>query len=341
MALSALALTADAVADGLQAHFGNTVHVAVDTPMAASEKAKGLPNQHLLNLFFYRISHSGFHAGLTSNDPLFLRLHCLVTPFPGKFETTDYPEMRMLGRAIQFLHGQTLFAQPLVNEGADATRYSLECTLLQPNMEEINHIWTTQGSELAYRLSAVYEFSLVPVEPAVRRPPGPPVRTAILDLTPTSRVPEPFDFGGETFGVALAKRTDANKPAPPRKPTRLPIALLRDGGRLTTSASILPAARKVEMALAGSPGAIAAFQLEFSAADGTAAGSPVVKLETIQAALLDDARAKVTLGFTKPNNSTRLSIRTFPTKLVDGENEIDAEAPFSPALVVALDGAGP
>ena len=33
-----------------------------------------------------------------------------------------------------------------------------------PTMEEINHTWTTQGGELAYRLSASYELALIPIE---------------------------------------------------------------------------------------------------------------------------------------------------------------------------------
>ena len=36
-------------------------------------------------------------------------------------------------------------------------------------MEELNHIWTTQGGELAYRLSAAYEFALIPIEPLEQR----------------------------------------------------------------------------------------------------------------------------------------------------------------------------
>lgn len=47
-------------------------------------------------------------------------------------------------------------------------RYALQVVMQPLEMEEINHIWTTQG-DLVYRPSLSYEFALVPVMPA-----GPP-----------------------------------------------------------------------------------------------------------------------------------------------------------------------
>ena len=85
---SALSLATNGVVDAILAHFlENNIDAQVtnDIPGRAKELAKvGKP---LINLFFYRILPSGFHAATGSNDPLMIRLHCLVTPF-----SEDTPE---------------------------------------------------------------------------------------------------------------------------------------------------------------------------------------------------------------------------------------------------------
>jgi hypothetical protein len=339
---SPLAIAADGIADALQKFFnaaGNNVLVAVDTPLATNERAKGANNSHFINLFFYRVGPSGFHAAQTNHDPLFLRLQCLVTPFPGKFDNTanapPHPDLRILGEAIRFFNNPKML--PLLkNQGADGTAYRLECTLQHPNMEEINHIWTTQGSDLAYRLSAVYEFSLIPIDPLKRVAPAPPVRAATLDVLPSAIPPPATTFGPEIRGIAL-RGTDGNPP-----PTAwLPIAMLRDGTRLTNIRSVAPATNAVELALAGLPGALAAIDLDFQKADGTSAGASARSFQTIAAALLDDDAAALSLPLNKPNDTARLTIRTRPGKVVSGNNTVEANAPFTHTLMVSFDGAGP
>ncbi|MHC2284120.1 hypothetical protein ACVME8_010790 [Bradyrhizobium diazoefficiens] len=340
---SPLAIAADGIAEALQNFFnaaGNNVLVAVDTPLATNEKAKGANNSHFVNLFFYRVGPSGFHAAQTNHDPLFLRLQCLVTPFPGKFDNAanaePHPDLRILGEAIRFFNNQQLFPQPLKNPGAEGTAYRLECTLQHPNMEEINHIWTTQGSDLAYRLSAVYEFSLIPMDPLKRVAPAPPVRAATLDVRPSAVPPDATTFGAEIRGIPI-KGEDGNPP-----PTRwLPIVMLRDGPRLTNIASVAPAANAVDLALAGLPGELAAIDLDFQKADGTPAGASARSFKTIAAALLDDEAAALSLPLNKPNDTARLTIRTRPGKVVGGNNTVEANAPFTHTLTVSFDGAHP
>ena len=335
---SPLAIAADGIAEALQDFFnasGNGVLVSVDTPLAANEKAKGANDNHFINLFFYRIAHSGFHASQTNHQPLFLRVQCLVTPFPGKFDNAvnaePHPDLRILGEAIRFFHNQQLFPAALKNPGPDGTEYKLECTLLQPNMEEINHIWTTQGSDLAYRLSAVYEFSLIPMEPLTRLPPPPNVRTVTLDLYSGGIPPDLTTFGAELRAIALMGE-DGNAP-----PTSwLPIIMLRDGARLTNILSVPLATNALDLALAGLPGALAVIDIDFLKADGTPSGASGRAFRSIKSALLDNASAAFSLPFNKPNNTASLRLRARPGKVVGGNNQVEANAPFTHMLTVSF-----
>ncbi|WP_020180055.1 Pvc16 family protein [Methylopila sp. M107] len=332
---SPLAIAADGVADALQTFFADTVLVSVDTPFAAAEKAKA-SSKHFINLFFYRVAHSGFHAAQSNRQPLFLRVQCLVTPFPGKFENGEsaepYPDLRILGEAIRFFHNQNVTdPKPLKNSGGAQTEYALECTLLQPNMEELNHIWTTQGSELAYRLSAVYEFSLIPIEPITVAAEPPKVRAATIDISPTSLVPGATTFGAETRAIALRGVDDA---APPTN--WLPVVMLREGARLTNAITVAPAANAIDLALAGLPGGLAALDLAFQDETGAAIGAAATTFETIDAALLDDEAAALSLPVTKPASARTLRIRARPGRVSGGANQVEPNAPFSHSLTVTF-----
>ena len=182
---SALSIAASGVADAIDAHFrrnGAVVHVFADAPAISAKRAA--PDTHVINLFFYRISPSGFHAGQTSNEPLMLRLHCLVTPFckdapaenGGDVMPAGDAELRILGEVVRLFHEHPIIG-PLAGGPAEgATRYALQAILRAPEMEEINHVWTTQGNDLPYRASAAYEFALAAVDPATPPAPLQPVR---------------------------------------------------------------------------------------------------------------------------------------------------------------------
>ena len=127
------------------------------------------------------VAPSAHQAGHGVGDPLMLRLFCLVTAFSAKTLAAgdDLRDIKLLGETIRFLHDDPVLPRAAAflppTPTPDDTLYRLQTILLAPNMEEINHIWTTQGGDLPYRLSAAYEFALVPVEPRVHRVPGPPV----------------------------------------------------------------------------------------------------------------------------------------------------------------------
>jgi hypothetical protein len=205
---SALSIAANGVADAIDAHFrrnGAVVHVFADTPAASAKRAAA--DAHIINLFFYRISPSGFHAAQTANDPLMLRLHCLVTPFcrdgPAENDGDVLPageaELRLLGEVVRLFHEHPIVGPLAASGAASAARYALQAVLRAPDMEEINHVWTTQGNDLPYRASAAYEFALAAVDPAVFVEPAPPVRGFRGEIDPhMGRASGPV---GETMGL--------------------------------------------------------------------------------------------------------------------------------------------
>lgn len=182
---SALSIAASGVADAIDAHFrrnGAIVHVFADAPAVSAKRAA--PDTHVINLFFYHISPSGFHAAQTSNDPLMLRLHCLITPFckdapaenGGDVMPAGDAELRILGEVVRLFHEHPLIGPLAAGPAGGGTRYALQAILRAPEMEEINHVWTTQGTDLPYRASAAYEFALAAVDPATPPAPLQPVR---------------------------------------------------------------------------------------------------------------------------------------------------------------------
>jgi hypothetical protein len=185
---SALSVAANAVVHSIDTHFrknGAPVHVFADTPANSAKRAA--PDLHVINLFFYRIAASGFHAAQGAQDPLMMRLNCLVTPFCKDISdeetliTSGEAELRILGEVVRLFHEHPVLG-PLSGTTADGTRYTLQAVMTSPEMEEINHVWTTQGNDLPYRASAVYEFAVVPVDPVVARPPVPPVAAFSRDV---------------------------------------------------------------------------------------------------------------------------------------------------------------
>ncbi|MEE8295774.1 MAG: Pvc16 family protein [Sphingomonadales bacterium] len=174
---STLFLATDGVRSKIADHFGADARVIVDMPSRAEEMI--LDGTPIINLFFYRILPSGFHAASGSKDPLMLRLHCLITPFSkdsseqitkddlNNTNPAGEINLQILGRVIAFFHENPVIGPlPPADQNPDGTIYTLETILRAPDMEEINHVWMTQGSDLPYRTSAAYEFSLIPIDPA-------------------------------------------------------------------------------------------------------------------------------------------------------------------------------
>lgn len=123
--VSSLSVAVRGIAAFLQGRFGATlepVTVSLLSPEAVRRNAE-TSDTHIVNLFFYRLSPSGFHAGATAEEPSFLRLHALLTPFVG---TPEDPQediaFRILGLAIRYLSEQPVE----IGAGVGAEPFDLE-----------------------------------------------------------------------------------------------------------------------------------------------------------------------------------------------------------------------
>jgi hypothetical protein len=144
----------------------NNITVLVGSPGTVDTAS----NEHQVNLFFYRFEPSGFQAAAHPNDVWRLRLFCLITPF-GVDETENGTtigagenELRMMGEIIRLFHEVPILA-PLDVQDETVRMQAIYMPLTD---EQLNQIWSTQG-DMAYRPSAVYEFSLAPIVPSERR----------------------------------------------------------------------------------------------------------------------------------------------------------------------------
>lgn len=322
---SSLSVAIQGIADFLDGQFGEDVVVSVDTPQRAQEQAKA-QSSDVLNIFVYRLSPSGFHAAAGAADPFFVRAHALLTAFPrGQGDVAADIDLRVLGHAIRVLQSIPVIpvvlpgaasAEPGDFRGGRTTPYRIQAVMQAPGMEEINHIWTTQGAELAYRLSAGYEFALIPIEPLVHAEPGPPVRAGVYEVTPYAppRAGERVfrTLGEEPAGRALA---DAEAGPPPEAPPVdwVPLALLAEGGALANARSVPAGTASVDVALAGPVGARVSFAVDWTRAGGAAAAQ-AAQARTIGHHRLDDPAALVSLALQDAAAGDRALITARPAR---------------------------
>ncbi|MBN4077029.1 DUF4255 domain-containing protein [Mariprofundus ferrooxydans] len=106
-----------------------------------------------VNLFFYRFEPFEFDADILSGETGWLRVHCLVTPVAKKIEDHGGTSGDPVSEGEQDLSGQ---------------KFHFQAVFESLTIESINQIWSTQGSEVAYRPSVGYEFTLAPVVPRVK-----------------------------------------------------------------------------------------------------------------------------------------------------------------------------
>jgi hypothetical protein len=229
---SSLSVAIQGFADFLDGTFDNDVVVTVDSPQKAGKPGDN-NSKHTLNIFPYRIAPSGVHPDAGKKDPFFIRAYVLLTAFPASAgnAATD-ADLQVLGHALRALQSNpeipVTLPTPIPNNAPASDfrhgpflSYRLQAILQAPTMEEMNHIWTTQGSELGYRLSVAYELALIPIEPLEHATVAQPVQT------------------GEVVVSA--------------SPQPLPFIMFIEGGRLFNDRTI-PPGPKVTLALAGDPG---------------------------------------------------------------------------------------
>ena len=194
---SSLSVAIQAVADFLAARMADDVVVTVDAPQRAQKQAED-GSAHVLNVFVYRLAPSGFHAATGDGEPTFIRASLLITAFPaGQGGPPPDSDLRVLGQAMRVLQSFPVIpailpgvppanspADDFRRAGAKLSQYQLQAVMQAPTMEELNHIWTTQGGELAYRLSVAYELALIPIEPLTHAAPAPEVSAGQIVVAP-------------------------------------------------------------------------------------------------------------------------------------------------------------
>jgi len=313
---SSLSVAVQAIAVFLDSQFSEEVNITVAHPLRASEIAKGAgATAHCLNLFAYRVAPSGFHADAGSDETHFLRVNVLLTPFPADIDTANEDvDLRILGHALRVLQSHPVLpvtAAPLpgaaITDPPNRKDYRLESVLLAPTMEEINHIWTTQGGDLAYRLSAVYEFSLIPIEPLKPRVPALPPEAIIID----SRLGVEGGSGGfiqlNEDSRAYPLETNGTPPT-----GWLPVQMLvAADDSLTNTLNIASDATAVTLAIAGPQGASAAVLVSW-ALDDDGSEDQVAQILPIGSPLLDDMQARAALTLDIPANAVSAAISIRP-----------------------------
>lgn len=345
VAVSSLSVAIQGIADYLDTELGPEVSVSVDSPQAANETAKASQNAHLLNLFVYRISPSGFHADSGGEDLLFIRLNALLTPFLGPQQNqAQDADLRILGHAIRVLSSQPELPPVLPGPAGadpddfrtdpDVTEYRVQAVLQHPSMEELNHIWTTQGGDLAYRLSAAYEFAMVPIEPTTRRGPPVPTRTAILDASPDMARADEAGFIEPSEGT-IPIPVGGESPANPTPPTSwLPILLAVQGDAFTTQLTIAAGDPSAEVAVAGPVDERISLEVTWTRAASPDTPDPqspqVVQIQTPR---FDLPEARVTLALNAPLAGDVAVVRARP---VDNSDQPLAGSPFANTITLTV-----
>lgn len=315
---SSLSVAVQGIAEFLDSQFGEEVTITVAHPQRAAEIARGAGvTAHVLNVFAYRVLPSGFHAGLGVGDPQFIRIHALLTPFPADIEAAaDDADLRILGHAIRVLHAHPVLPadpeQPLpgagITEPEGRRDYRMEAVMLAPGMEEINYIWTTQGADLAYRLSAVYEFSLIPIEPLEPRVVADPPRTVIIDTLPTmagSGETGLRTLGPDSQGAAVETAT------PPPPLSWVPVQMFLESETLIGAISVSGSATEAAVVVAGPVGEDAALQVIWRLSDNGTVSQPV-QIVPIAAPVLETTAPTVVLSLSVPPSAQSATVQVRP-----------------------------
>lgn len=321
--VSSLAIAVQGIADFLDTFFEEDVTISIAHPQKAFETVKnaGTNNSGCLNLFVYRVAPSGFHADVGADQTQFIRINTLLTAFSSDpNNATDDAELRILGHAIRALHshpvlpverdtlpaGVNFLPDAVSDEPPEHVRYRLQAIMQAPPMEELNHIWTTQGGELAYRLSAAYEFALIPIEPLNPREEAEPPRTLMIDTGLGLNADGFTPPGNDSVAVPLSR-------AGPAPVGWLPVQMLVDGGQLTNSLTISDESEAVTLALAGPPGESGAVEVIWTLDDETSSAQPV-QILAFGSPLLDSPAARIDLELEIPGNAKGGVIRTRAAK---------------------------
>jgi hypothetical protein len=182
--------------------------IRIGSPKDTLVEMESDKDKNHLNLFFYNVSYDGYPADGLSDDPFYVRLHCLITAVGAKTGATGSPspgenDLRLIGEVMRVFHEQPVIT---VSGGNNIDISQLQIIPHKLNLDDLNHIWSTQG-DTAYRLSVAYEMALAPiplVEAVERNPLVGEIGTRVQ--ANMDREPLPDDgFGIETFAPVVPK----------------------------------------------------------------------------------------------------------------------------------------
>jgi hypothetical protein len=149
--------------------------ILIGHPSLAAKDVESETNKQFLNLFFYRVEHGAYPADSTSDAPFYVRFYCLVTAL-GTKETVNggtisagENDLRLVGGVMQGLHESPIL---MLQDEADEDVAQMQVVLHVLSLDDLNHIWSTQG-DTPYRLSVGYELALLPLplaHPSARGP---------------------------------------------------------------------------------------------------------------------------------------------------------------------------
>jgi len=145
--------------------------ILIGHPMEAAGTGNAdTTGKHYLNLFFYRVVYAGYPSDAGQDDPVYVRLHCLITAL-GANETVNNNvvtagenDLRLIGSVMQILHATPVLS---IRDADGAEVGLLQIVPVNLSLDDINHIWSTQG-DTPYRLSVGYEIAVLPVPMAER-----------------------------------------------------------------------------------------------------------------------------------------------------------------------------
>lgn len=230
----------------LSSIFG-TMSVEIGNPAQFHPFSGGNP---LVTIFVYRISPDNAAIVTAPNTAMAVRIHTLVTVYCEKAqaqgEAAGSRELRIVSHIARLFHEEPKLGPVKIREavpiGALMSLVTqdlyVEAQLKAPDMEEINHIWTTQG-DAPYRTSLVYELVFAYVTPSRPSDEGPPILRTVIGYR--DQPADPY-----TPGVAPYLVEDASTAKPPQAVIAFNIG--------TIAAPVLAPARTVT--LTAGPGTI-------------------------------------------------------------------------------------
>ncbi len=327
-----LAIAAHSLSEALE-NVLKPVHVVVDTPSATAEMTKSNTDNDFLNIFLYRVAPSTVHAAQASNEPFFLRIFALLTPFARRdvangdgdgdegADANDYVDLQILTDVLRYFHENPVTDVMHAQDGNAGTAYRLHAIPQAPEMEELNHIWTTQNSAIGYRLSAVFEFSLVPVDPLEQAQPATPVRSAMAQVAADMDRKDEAFTGFETDFTAFPHlRQDEQQQWD--GPEHLPTLLARRDGALLSDLNVASDVTSIALRLAGPTGFRAVITTSYRDEAGLELAATTSR-RAINAVSLDDISSDFDHTLEIPANTTEIVISVRGGTATGGDLALD------------------